>query len=323
MSRIGVVVIGRNEGDRLVRCIESLLGQGAPVVFADSGSTDGSAERARSLGADVVVLDSSAAHTAARGRNAGFARLKEMAAGEPPEYVQFVDGDCVIDPGWLQSGAAALDADPSLAIVCGELREKDRDATVYARLLDMEWHGPVGRIDTSGGIFMVRARAFDEIGGFLVGHAAGEEPDLCARLRGAGWGIARLEASMGIHDSGMTRFSQWWRRSSRAGWSYAKACASGSVQRSLKGRLRLMMTGVWAIGLPLFALAVTLFSAWVWPIVVAWVVVAALYGTLLWRIYRFRRGLGSPPRDARLYAAFCVLSKWPELCGQVRFWARG
>ena len=56
---LAAVVIGRNEGDRLVRCLTSLKGQAAPVVYVDSGSTDGSVERARDMGAEVVSLDMS------------------------------------------------------------------------------------------------------------------------------------------------------------------------------------------------------------------------------------------------------------------------
>jgi hypothetical protein len=41
---IGIVVIGRNEGDRLTRCLQSLQMENLPVIYVDSGSTDGSQE---------------------------------------------------------------------------------------------------------------------------------------------------------------------------------------------------------------------------------------------------------------------------------------
>ena len=39
---LGAVVIGRNEGARLERCLDSLQGTVACIVYADSGSEDGS-----------------------------------------------------------------------------------------------------------------------------------------------------------------------------------------------------------------------------------------------------------------------------------------
>lgn len=72
----GVVVIGRNEGERLRQCLRSLLPT-VVAVYVDSGSTDGSAKWARDNGAEVVDLDASVPFTAARVRNAGFQRLPE------------------------------------------------------------------------------------------------------------------------------------------------------------------------------------------------------------------------------------------------------
>src|SRR5688500_1309656 len=107
-EKIGVVAIGRNEGERLRACLNSCVGKVAAVVYVDSGSTDGSIEMAKSMGVDVVPLDLSKQFTAARARNAGFARL---AASHPQiEYVQFVDGDCEIVDGWIEQAAAALAA---------------------------------------------------------------------------------------------------------------------------------------------------------------------------------------------------------------------
>ena len=92
MTDLGVVVIGRNEGERLLRCLRSVAGRAGAVVYVDSGSTDGSVEAARALGAEVVLLDPAVPFTAARARNAGLERLVELRP--VVERVQFVDGDC-------------------------------------------------------------------------------------------------------------------------------------------------------------------------------------------------------------------------------------
>ena len=111
MSRFGVVAIGRNEGERLKLCLHSLLRLDGPtIVYVDSNSTDNSVAFARSLGVDVVELDMSVSFTAARARNAGFERLKHLAADS--EFVQFVDGDCEVVPDWPEKAISFLKTSP-------------------------------------------------------------------------------------------------------------------------------------------------------------------------------------------------------------------
>src|SRR5262245_16239994 len=62
---LGVVIIGRNEGERLRCCLASVSAQGLSVVYVDSNSTDSSIELARGMGASVVALDSSRPYSAA------------------------------------------------------------------------------------------------------------------------------------------------------------------------------------------------------------------------------------------------------------------
>jgi glycosyltransferase involved in cell wall biosynthesis len=130
VSTIGVVVIGRNEGERLRRCLESV--RSGAVVYVDSGSSDGSVALARSLGVEVVGLDLSSPFTAARARNAGFERLLQFDPSA--EFVQFVDGDCEVAAGWLERARKEFEARSDAAVVCGRLRERFPDATVYNRL---------------------------------------------------------------------------------------------------------------------------------------------------------------------------------------------
>ena len=159
MSRVGAVVIGRNEGERLKRCLRSLLAQVEKVVYVDSGSRDDSVAFARSLGVEVAVLDTSAPFTAARGRNAGFDAL--LALGDFT-YVQFVDGDCALEPGWIEAARATLDADPTLGLVTGWRTEMDPGRNVYHAMCEVEWHRPPGDITVCGG---------DMIGAIVQGEA--------------------------------------------------------------------------------------------------------------------------------------------------------
>jgi glycosyltransferase involved in cell wall biosynthesis len=169
----GVVVVGRNEAERLPRCLASLAGATEAVVYADSGSSDGSPDVARSLGVRVVELDAALPFTAARGRNAGF----ECLVREWPdvEFVQFVDGDCEVQPGWLATAASRLAADPALGAVCGRRRERHPERSTWNRLADLEWDTPVGEASAFGGDVMVRAAVLREVGGYRSDMIAGED----------------------------------------------------------------------------------------------------------------------------------------------------
>ncbi|MBX9628188.1 MAG: glycosyltransferase family 2 protein, partial [Gemmataceae bacterium] len=312
MSSLGVVVIGRNEGPRLVRCLKSVAGAAAAVVYVDSGSADGSVRAAAGLGAAVVELDLARPFTAARARNAGFRRLLELEPGV--EFVQFVDGDCEVADGWLEAANAALDARPDVAVVCGRRRERHPDASRYNRLCDLEWDTPVGEAEACGGDALFRAAALKEVGGYRDSLIAGEEPELCARLRAAGRKVVRLPAEMTLHDAAMTRFGQWWRRTVRAGYAYAEV---GRLHG--RGPLRSWARQVrsnwfWAALFPAAALlAAVLLSPW------ALVLLPLGYAALGAKVYCGRRRQGDPHRDARLYAAFCVLAKFPMAVGQARY----
>lgn len=218
---VDAVVIGRNEGERLLACLRSLQGQVRRVVYVDSGSTDGSQAAAASLGAEVVVLDAGEPFTAARARYAG---LRALAA-DPPGFVQFVDGDCEVQPGWIATALAAFAERPRAVVVCGRRRERFAEASVYNRLADREWDTPIGPALACGGDALMRHAAVAAVGGYRADLIAGEEPELCLRLRRAGGEVWRIPAEMTLHDAAMTRFAQWWRRSRRAGHAFAEGAA--------------------------------------------------------------------------------------------------
>ena len=216
MSDVGVIAIGRNEGERLRRCLASVAGRGMPVVYVDSASTDGSVDVARGLGAEVVELDMSLPFSAARARNAGFERLVQVAPHV--RFAQFVDGDCEVVDGWIERARRELESHPEVAVVCGRRRERHPEASVYNRLADLEWDTPVGEAKSCGGDAMMRVEPFRDAGGFDASIAAGEEPELCQRLREKGHKVFRINAEMTLHDSAMLRFGQWWKRTVRSGY---------------------------------------------------------------------------------------------------------
>ena len=217
---IGIVAIGRNEGGRLIACLASIKSATCNVVYVDSGSTDGSAAAAARLGVPVINLDLTRPFTAARARNEGFTALKALKPDI--RFVQFIDGDCTLAHGWLDAAIAFINQRRDVAVVFGRLRERYPTASVYNRLCDFEWDTPIGEALACGGNALVRVEAFDAVGGFRSQLIAGEEPELCLRLREKGWKIWRLDAEMGQHDAAMTRFIQWWVRAVRYGYTLAE-----------------------------------------------------------------------------------------------------
>lgn len=317
---IGVVVIGRNEGERLRRCLESLGDVVRAAIYVDSGSDDGSIEMARGMGATVVELDVTKPFTAARARNAGFEALE--ASGRKVTFVQFVDGDCEVESGWLEQAVAELRAHPELAVVFGRRRERAREATPYNRLCDLEWDVPIGEVASCGGDALMRAEAFRQCGGYNPLLIAGEEPELCHRLRGNGWRIRRIDGAMTIHDADMHRFGQWWRRAVRAG--YVEAEGQARLGADYTRRRGAWSTIGWALLLPVTAIAViaTLIALGrPWFAALAALPFVGLY-VLLWLRILWRSMRRWPCRDAALYATFCLLGKWAMAAGMATYWWR-
>lgn len=305
---VGIVAIGRNEGERLRKCLKSVVGQVAKVVYVDSGSTDGSVDLARALGVEVVELDMTAPFTAARARNEGFMCLREAA----PElvYVQFVDGDCEVVPGWLGKAAQFLDEHTDVAVVCGRRRERFPDRSAYNMLCDIEWDTPVGEAKACGGDALMRADAFERVGKYRDGLIAGEEPELCVRLRAAGWKIWRLGEEMTLHDAAITRFGQWWKRTLRSGYAYAEGAHLHGAPPERHRVKESRRVWIWGLGIPVVTVSLAIWlGAWglamllIYP---AQVVRLALRGTRSMKENWWR-------------ALFLVLGKFPEAMGQLNF----
>ncbi|MEM7509245.1 MAG: glycosyltransferase family 2 protein [Pseudomonadota bacterium] len=304
--KLAAVAIGRNEGERLVRSLASFRGRVSRLVYVDSGSTDGSLEAARAAGAEIVELDPSTLFTVSRARNAGFTQL--LQTGETPDLIQFVDGDCEVQPDWLETAAEFLEAHPDLAAVSGRRRERHPEATMWNRVIDFEWDSPVGESKTCGGDVMMRRTALEEVGGYDPDTIVGEEAELCVRLRRAGWRIWRLDAEMTLHDVAMTKTSQWWRRTRRVGYGYGEAVAlyGAPPERHKVAESRRAL--IWGIALPV----VTLLGA---LIVSPWMLLLFL-ALPLQMVRLILKG------EIPLRAVFLVLGKLPEALGILEFWIK-
>lgn len=301
-ASIGIVAIGRNEGERLVRCLASIPA-GVPTVYVDSASTDGSPERARDAGAIVHALDMARPFTAARARAEGVAVL--FARHPATDFVMFVDGDCEIEAGWLTTAADFLTANADFAAVCGRRRERFPEASFYNALADYEWSTPAGEAEACGGDAMMRASAYQSVGGFDPKMIAGEEPELCGRLRAAKWRIMRLDAPMTIHDAATFRFGQWWKRGVRSGFGYAQAWrVTRGHGHALYGR-ELSRAFGWGAILPLVS-------------IVGAVAVHPL-AILLWPALNLVQIVRWSPRVGLRHAILATVAHFAELAGALRY----
>jgi GT2 family glycosyltransferase len=318
-ANVGIVVIGRNEGQRLKRCLESSLRNQVNIIYVDSGSVDGSMALARSMGATVIELDASTPFSAARARNAGYRRL--IDAVPDLDYVQFVDGDCELAVDWLATAIRQLENRPQLAIVAGCIHERFPEMSIYNRLAHLEWNiAGIGDVDAVGGIFMIRRDAFDAIGGFDPTVVVGEEPELCLRLRQRGWRIARLGQSMAWHDLGMTRFRQWWRRSARNGYGAQDVALRFGLPEYRRMTYRARFWSAWPFLAIFVAIIADMFLAPVSAGVLT-LLVLGMWPAQLCRIAVRTWRNGEAFIVAAAYAFFTMISFWPQMAGQMRYWS--
>jgi len=255
----------------------------------------------------------------ARGRNTGFQRLAELYPGV--NYVKFVDGDCEVNSQWIETGLGFISTHDEIVCVCGFRRERNPDQSIYNHLIDLEWQGPTGEIKACGGDAIYCIKNLSAVGGFNPGMIAGEEPELCVRLRKQGGLIWRLDHGMTIHDADMRHFSQWWKRAIRCGHAYAEGFVMHGSAPEFHNRRPVMSSIFYGLFLPLvmiLLLILILFTdtqfirslTWLWTgfLALAWLKVCL-------SSYLYRRRLGNNRVDSILYAAFVLLAKLPEAQG--------
>lgn len=297
-----------------MRALGAIGDRAEAVVYADSDSTDGSVERVgrEFPNVHVVQVDPSRKMTPARGRNLGMDKLLEVLPDV--EFVQLVDGDCDLTPGWLEYGMQYFADHPDVGIISGRLRERDRERNPYHRLADMEWAQPEGETYALGGIMMIRRQVWLDAGGQNADIPAAEEHEFCRRAHEAGWKAMRLAQEMANHDIDMAQFSQWWTRMERMGHS----CAQGLwMHRDAPHFRSLVSVTLWGGVVPAVAMVGAL------PTLGASLPIAGLGYRRLWRrIAEDRRGRGDSDDDAKLYASAMLAAKLAGTVGVARFLLR-
>jgi GT2 family glycosyltransferase len=308
LSNTAIVVIGRNEGDRLIACLASLKSYLPNIVYVDSASTDNSVKNAIDIGAHVVSLDMTKSFTAARARNAGLNVV--VAQFNHVKFVQFVDGDCEVNANWLLQAVNFLEANEKVAVVCGRRREKYPNASVYNLLCDLEWETPLGETKACGGDALMRLSVLKALGGYKESLIAGEEPELCVRIRQSGYQVWRLDAEMTLHDVNMTDFKQWWKRTTRAGYAFAEGAHIHGLAPEYHWVAESKRSWRWGLFLPIAIVLLALLK----PI---WAILLLLAYPIQW--LRLSLKSDQPFKQASLQAFFLIIGKFAEMCGQVKF----
>jgi len=334
---VDIGVFAHNEAEGISAMVRSLgaqdllhvAGFDVRVLILANGCTDDTGPRARALavpGIEVVEL-------AQGGKSRTWNRFVHDLSRPAADILIFADADIafpqpntlrrlveelraramlwVLNSRPVEDLVAFLESHPRAAIACGRRRERFPQASVYNRLCDREWDTPVGEARACGGDALMRRAALDEVGGYNPALIAGEEPEMCVRLRAKGWQIWRLEAEMTLHDAAMTRFAQWWKRARRGGHAYAEGAAlhgSGPDLLGVAGQRRAL---IWGLALPLAALLGLAFTPW------------SLALLLLWPLQVIRLAARDGfSRAGWESAGFLTLGKLAEAAGVLEYWGR-
>jgi glycosyltransferase involved in cell wall biosynthesis len=314
---LAVVVIGRNEGERLRRCIDTLIQQTAQIVYVDSGSTDGSCDMARSRKVHIVDLDMTKPFSAARARNEGFAAMRSTYP--QATVVQFVDGDCDVHPQWLAAGQKLLQDRPDVVAVFGKLSERHPEKSIYNLQCHLTWNPAAeGETEFFGGNIMLRVPALVAAKGFREDVIDSEDHELAIRMRAAGGKVWYLDHPMAIHDLAVYEFSKWWTRTMRGGFGNGQILALHSDAPGKPHLKDWQRSYFWGLVVPLATLVGVVFFGWLG----AWWVGLLPLG--LYPLSILRMFMRSPAVGGRniKYAGLTMLSKFAETQGQLRFWRK-
>ena len=227
------------------------------------------------------------------------------------DYVLFVDGNCEVAAGWVEKGAGFLDDHPDVAIVWGLRRERHPEKSLYNMLCDIEWRDfPSGDVNGCDGDIVARVAAIKQVKGYRSDLICGGEPEMCVRLRQAGWRIWRLSDEMTLHDAAMYSFSQWWKRTLRGGYASAQGAALRGAAPERHCVVESRRTWVWGLWIPVAVITITYRVGW--------------WGLLLLMVYPLQvirlALLGRrPTRENWWMAGALVLSKFPGMLGQLQF----
>ena len=164
----------------------------------------------------------------------------------------------------------------------------------------------------------MRRSVLEEVGGYDEGLIAGEEPEMCRRMRARGYEILHIDHPMTGHDLAIRRWSQYWRRAVRTGYAYAAVSSrfagtdSPFWEADARGNLirGTFWTALFVLSLP----AAVLLGSVLPPLLsclLFLLLAARSAGKVAWK---------SPDRITRfLYGIHSHLQQIPMLVGQIKY----
>lgn len=196
---VDVIVPVLDGGEALTACLVALSSQTlhpSSVIVVDNGSSDGSAARARELGATVV--------TEVR-RSSYAARNRGIRASDAP-VVAFTDVDCRPSPNWLEAAVRALEAG-ELSMVAGRITQVGVSslASRYDARIQMDQRAYVERLQSAATAnLVVRREVFDAVGLFDPRLRSGGDVEFTRRAVAAGYALGYEDSAEVLHATRTT-----------------------------------------------------------------------------------------------------------------------
>jgi len=311
---VSIVIIGRNEGDRLVKCIQSARKLEYPsdrkeIIYVDSRSSDDSVEQAKKLGIEKIFVLEQEKTCAAMGRNLGM----QHAVGE---LILFLDGDTQISRDFLTAAITHFEKE-EIAIVYGR-RTEIHPESLYIQLCGSDWSQRIpGYTETAAGDVLMRAEVIREIGGYKE-IIAGEDPEMSNSVINAGYKILFLDKDMVKHDLAMHSFRQYWKHSVRSGFAYAVVAditKGRAIPLWVDKKKKIMRQGVLYILAPLLGIAAS-FLLWT---IIPFIMYLILGGLILGRSFIKNRMKGMKMGFNAIYTLHSHFLKIPLMIGQLTY----
>lgn len=193
LPTVAVVVPARNESAFIDKCLAALIAQSYPsnllsVTVVDNESIDDTHAIATARGIRVVSIGNVLVGEV---RNFG-ARLSHS------DVIAFVDADCVVGCDWVRAAVDAL-RDPVVGAVGGDCLSNSAGTWVETAWKDTS-PSQAARVSALPGASMAfRRTTFESVGGFNGNLSAGEDDDICARVRSQKLEIVAIPACQSVH----------------------------------------------------------------------------------------------------------------------------
>jgi glycosyltransferase involved in cell wall biosynthesis len=191
---LSVVIKSFNEEAHIEECLRSIFAGCAElsfeIILADARSTDRTVEIAKRFPITIVQL----AHDRNRSCGAGGQLGYQFACGG---FILLMDGDMVLNEGFVSAGVAVLDREQDLAAVAGTSEEQSNGLEYRLRRARPD---AIGYQECLNGSALYRASAIRSIGYFTNRNLhCREEWELGKRLSARGWRLRRIPVPAYTH----------------------------------------------------------------------------------------------------------------------------